>query len=204
MTKVIAIIPVKSDSKRFLDKNFKEISRGIPLIINTLDKLFKCGQVDEVYISTDDVKRVHDIVSTTPRLSDYVLSNIQIVKRPANLVGDAKLEDVVKNVYKEHMDTSQSYTFVLTQITSPLWNYNELTHAILKHKEITLPIISVSPNYHPNGCFYIINSSDLFNTDSFYTNNIYLKVLSWKQSIDIDYEYQLYIAKAIYSNTVYM
>lgn len=204
MPKTIAIIPVKSDSKRFPDKNFKEISLDNPLIINTLDKLFKCGQIDDVYISTDDVARVHSMVSYTDRLPDYAFAHIHIVERPANLVGGAKSEDVMYDVYDKHLDHTKQYTFILAQVTSPTWHPTYLKHAIVKHHELKVPIISVSPDFKPNGCFYIINLVDLHDNNSLYSNNMYLKVLPWEQSIDIDYEYQLHIAQAIYSERIYL
>ena len=49
--KIVAIIPIKQNSQRVKNKNFKKIN-NIPLYELTLKKLKKCN-FDEVYVDTD-------------------------------------------------------------------------------------------------------------------------------------------------------
>ena len=49
--RVVAIVPIKSDSKRVHKKNFKKV-QGKPLYHYILDKLKKCN-FDDVYVDTD-------------------------------------------------------------------------------------------------------------------------------------------------------
>ena len=49
--KVVVIVPIKKNSKRVKNKNFRKIN-GIPLFKITLDKLKKCN-FDEIYVDSD-------------------------------------------------------------------------------------------------------------------------------------------------------
>ena len=51
MTKIVAIIPIKSNSERVTKKNFKKI-RGKPLYEYLLNKLTNV-HFDEIYVDTD-------------------------------------------------------------------------------------------------------------------------------------------------------
>lgn len=191
--KKIAIIPLKSDSKRFPRKNFKLID-GKSLLMNTIDKLYEAG-VDMIIISTDIEEEVFHMITPTARF-------IFIYNRPENLMGDAKTEQVVMDIINETETNSLSllkdYTIVLTQVTSPLWKPHRLKFAIekLKHDGID-SVVSVSPDYSPNGCFYVFNKNTFLKHNKFFTNNTYLVSLPWKESIDIDYEHELSIANAL-------
>ena len=49
--RVVAIVPIKSNSKRVHKKNFKKV-QGKPLYHYILDKLKKCN-FDDIYVDTD-------------------------------------------------------------------------------------------------------------------------------------------------------
>ena len=52
--KVVAIIPIKKNSKRVKGKNFKKIN-GRPLYSYLLNKLKKC-EFDEIFVDTDSIE----------------------------------------------------------------------------------------------------------------------------------------------------
>lgn len=192
--KTIGIIPIRSGSKRFPGKNFSSFN-GTTLIKNTVDKLLK-ARVDEIYISTDVPDKVKANVVTQPAAFD----NLYISERPKELAqDDSKTEDVILDVIESLTENhNDDYIIVLAQVTSPNWKPHSLLYAINKiiDKKVD-SVVSVSPDFKPNGCFYVIKKSTFLLHKKLYLPNMYLVDLTWKESADIDFEYQLYIAEAI-------
>lgn len=193
--KTIGIIPVRSGSKRFPGKNFSLFNSNT-LIKNTIDKLVK-ARIDEIYISTDAPDEVRTNVITPPA----AFNKLYILDRPHDLAEDnSKIEDVILHIIEKIEDviSEEDYIIVLAQVTSPNWSPHSLIYAInrLEDKKVD-SVISVSPDFKPNGCFYVIKKSTFLLHKKLYLPNMYLVDLTWKESTDIDFEYQLYIAEAI-------
>lgn len=190
--KTIGLIPIRSGSKRFPDKNFSAFN-NTTLIYNTIDKLVS-ARVDEIYISTDAPEKVKSILWTLPA----AFTKAYILDRPKELAEDnSKIEDAILDII-DKIQSDEDYIIVLAQVTSPNWSPHSLIYAInkLEYKKVD-SVISVSPDFKPNGCFYIIKKSTFLLHKKLYLSNMYLIDLSWSESTDIDYEYQLYIAEAI-------
>ncbi len=188
--KKVAIIPVRSGSKRFHGKNFSKFS-GSTLIENTIAKLRK-AKINKIIISTDVPEKVLLTVKED--------KNTCIYKRPTELAqDDSKIEDVIFDVVNRlKYQQEEDYIIVLAQVTSPNWLPHSLIYAISKLEDKGLDsVVSVSPDYKPNGCFYIFKMSTFLKSKKIYSSNMYLVDLNWTDSIDIDFEYQLYIAEAI-------
>ncbi len=183
--KTIAIIPIRSGSKRFPGKNFSSFN-GTTLIENTIAKLRK-AKVDDIIISTDVIQKVISLP-------------VMVMERPAELAqDDSKIEDVILYVIEKlQYPPEEDYIIILAQTSSPNWASYSLIYAInrLEDKKVD-SVVSVSPDFKPNGCFYVIKKSTFLLYKKLYLPNMYLVDLTWKESADIDFEYQLYIAEAI-------
>ncbi len=183
--KTIAIIPVRSGSKRFPGKNFSKFN-NTTLIENTIAKLQK-AKIDDIIISTDTIQKVISLP-------------VMVMERPKELAqDDSKIEDVIFDIIEKlQYPPEEDYIIVLAQVTSPNWSPHSLIYAInrLEDKKVD-SVVSVSPDFKPNGCFYVIKKSTFLLYKKLYLPNMYLVDLSWKESADIDFEYQLYIAEAI-------
>ncbi len=198
--KKVAIIPLKSDSVRFKEKNFKYIN-NIPLVANTINKLYESG-VDTVIVTTD--KTLYTFKLIYDNLTHFKCQKTFLFERSDNLMGDAKTELVVHDIIKE-IDAIKSiglddkdYIIVLTQVTSPLWNPEKLKLAL--HKLDTTDadsVISVSPNYMPNGCFYVFRKSTFLQINKIFTDKSFLITMPWEESVDIDFEHELSISNAL-------
>lgn len=181
--RTIAIIPVRSNSKRFPRKNFS-LFNDTTLIENTIAKLKK-AKIDEIIISTDVPEKV-------------IRYPVMVMKRPSELAqDDSKIEDVILDVVEKIQDP-EDFIIVLAQVTSPNWSPHSLIYAIhkLENKKVD-SVVSVCPDFKPNGCFYVIKKSTFLLHKKLYLPNMYLIDLNWKESTDIDFEHQLYIAEAI-------
>lgn len=186
----IGLIPIRSGSKRFPGKNFMSFN-NTTLIQNTINKLKEAG-VNHIYILSDDIEKPKE-------LFDSKDNGITLIKRPGILSRDESTTDEVINYFLFNTPTDGNFTIVLCQVTSPNWGSHILKYALHKHDyykhEKTL--VSVSPDYKPNGCFYIFTKSKFLKYNKIYSPDLYLVILDWKQCTDIDYEYQLRIAEAL-------
>ena len=183
--KTIGIIPVRKGSKRFPGKNFSAFNETT-LIENTINKL-RHARIDDIIISTDAIQKV-------------IRLPVMVMERPKELAqDDSKIEDVILDVIEKlQYPPDEDYIIVLAQVTSSNWSPHSLIYAInrLEDKKVD-SVVSVSPDYKPNGCFYVIKKSTFLLHKKLYLPNMYLVDLPWKESTDIDFEYQLYIAEAI-------
>lgn len=195
--KTLGIIPVRSGSKRFPGKNFSKFNETT-LIENTIDKLLK-AHIDSIVVSADT--NALEMIKGMNIKSNPIVT---FITRPSYLAqDDSRIEDVIldviyrlKTIQPEYLE--EDYIIVLAQVTSPNWSPHSLAYSIhrLEDKKVD-SVISVSPDYKPNGCFYIIRKSTFVRSNKLYLNNCYLVKLDWEASCDIDYEYQLYIAQAL-------
>lgn len=197
--KTYGLIPVKSQSTRFPDKNFSEFcspTNGLRsnLISNTINKLLK-ARIDKIFISTDTPEKVNEKIVSPPAAFD----NLYILKRPKELATPETTQDEVIHDFISQLSIEKNYVIILCQVTSPNWYPHRLSYALNKLKQHRKTIVSVSPDYKPNGCFYIFTKEMFLQHQSIYNhdNGIYLVVIPWKESTDIDYPYQLPIAEAI-------
>lgn len=204
--RTFGLIPLKSESKRFPGKNFSVLN-GKSLIVNTLKKML--GSIDTVFILTDDPERISFILKMheyKPKeyseiyTKENIESGIYIVPRSKESCNSfAQTENVVDEFINYIRFFDEDYTIVICQVTSPNWESHVLKYALHKHDyyKYEKTIISVSPDYKPNGCFYIFTKNKFLKYRKIYSPDLYLVLLDWKQCTDIDYEYQLRIAEAL-------
>ena len=76
--KTVAIIPIKSHSKRLKRKNFKIIN-GKPLYRYLLDNLHKCN-FDEIYIDSDSKEIEKYCLKKYLFIKDYKISKIMLME----------------------------------------------------------------------------------------------------------------------------
>ena len=112
MSKVLAIIPVKLNSKRLIKKNIK-LLKGYPLFLWTYAAAKACKNIDKIVISTES-KKVLNIVKK------YGYKNFY--QRPKKLtLSNTTNSDVVLDVIKYEKKRGYKYDHaLLLQPTSPI------------------------------------------------------------------------------------
>lgn len=198
--KTVAIIPLKSDSVRFKEKNFKYMN-DVPLVANTINKLYESG-VDIVIVTTDKILYAFCLINNASNV--HKCQTTHLFERSSDLMGDTETELVVHDIIKE-IDTKKDiilddndYIIVLTQVTSPLWNPSKLKLALYKLDKADIDsVISVSPSFAPNGCFYVFSKSTFLQTNKIFTDKSFLITMPWEESVDIDFEHELSISNAL-------
>lgn len=132
--KVVAIIPIKTISKRVKGKNFKKIN-GKPLYELTLKKLKYCN-FDEVYVDTD-----------SDEIKDYCASNkINIINRLRSLSKNSANGNDLLNY---HASIIEADIYFQLFITAPLLKIKTINNCIkiLKNNKKIDSILTAKSKY---------------------------------------------------------
>jgi CMP-N-acetylneuraminic acid synthetase len=102
--KIVAFVPLKANSQRLKNKNFKTIDNK-PLFKYILDELVKASFINQIYLFTN------------ADLSLYELpNNISVINRSIELDQDQVLG---LDIYKEFVNTINADWYILCHATSP-------------------------------------------------------------------------------------
>lgn len=204
MSKTIAIIPARGNSKRLPGKNIKELG-GIPLLAHSILYAQRFALINEVYVSTDDA----EIKKTALQYG------AKVIDRPAALSGDLEpTVSALKHVLEAIADKVENV--VLLQPTNPLRPENLLQQAFSLYQEKELASLftvsrdhhklgkiqsqkfipynyevgqrsqDLEPLYYENGLLYITKANAILN-DEIITENAYpLEVNHPFAAVDID------------------
>ncbi len=218
--KVIAIIPVRKNSKGIKNKNLFKIGK-YSLLERTILIGKKCKLIDKVYVSTDCKKMF--------QISKNYDVNLKKLRAKHLSTSKALTIDVIKNVIKEKK-IKDSYILLL-QATSPFRTL-EMTNSFLKKfkkSKNTNSSVSLTRFFHPhpekiqiieknfvksylnkesmrprqylpevyclNGLFYIAKSEQLVNKNSFFSNKTSPFIVKYDQSLNLDLPDDLLILK---------
>ena len=113
--KVVVIVPIKKNSKRVKNKNFKKIN-GLPLYKITLNKLKKC-KFDEIYVDSDS-QEIENFCK---------LKGIKFIKRKPFLATDKANGNHLLNYHRKLIDADYYFQIL---ITSPLLKIKTINNCI--------------------------------------------------------------------------
>lgn len=121
---LIALLPMKKNSERVPNKNFR-IFNGKPLYRWVLDSLLSINACDQVIINTD----AYDILNHDPIIkSDRVL----IRERRKDLRGDHVSMNLI---IEDDLANSDADVYLMTHTTNPLLSVGTLDDALNQYKE---------------------------------------------------------------------
>lgn len=218
--KVVAILPLRSGSKRIKDKNIRTVGY-YPLFVHIIETCLSIPEVNKIIVSTDSSKYASLVKKY------FKDKRVVISLRPSILAqDDTKTECVIKQVITEFKLASQYIYALLVQATNPLTSSHDISAGIRKiNNEKLNSVFSVAesrrfylrdedqlinrpmtqekiPELYETGCFW------LFKIDKFLTeeNRIikpfgYIKV-DEKNTLDIDNTDEIYLADLILAKKV--
>lgn len=133
--RVIATICARGGSKGLPGKNLRPFA-GRPLIMHTIAHALACGEIDAVYVSTDDVQ-IADIARAAGATVPYM--------RPAELATDeAGKLPVIEHLVSHLERQGELITHVIDlQPTSPLRESTDISAAIATRQDAEL-VVSVA------------------------------------------------------------
>jgi len=214
--KIVVIVPIKKNSKRVFNKNFREIN-GIPLYRYLLDKL-KNSNFDEIFIDSDSdeikeysLKNNFSYIDRLPKLKNdnangnhLLLHHQKIIDADfyfqlfvtAPLLKIQSINSCIK-ILKEHdsiLTCNSLYTW--TWFKKKPINYNP---KILPRSQDAEPIVIETTG------LYGIKNDSLVKNQSRIGDNPYFFEVSAEESMDLDTEedfdlLQYYIKKNLYTN----
>lgn len=120
MGKVIAIIPARGGSERVKNKNIRNLN-GFPLIAWTIYDLKDAKLIDDIYVSTDDIK-IEEIVSTY---------DVKIIERPKYLADSlTHIDEVIIHALDNIKEECE--LIGIFQCTTPFRDPKKIDEGILK------------------------------------------------------------------------
>ncbi len=150
-TRIIAVIPAKSDSKRLPDKNITQIG-GRPLLYYTLKTAKECGLLDKVYVSTDS----EEIAKIARQ------KKVSVIMRPSSLGGETPVVEVYRHAL-DNMEEKDVTHIVALQPDHPDRTVDlEKTIKYAIEKDLD-DLISVDSNGYKNGSIRIMKAEALRN-----------------------------------------
>ncbi len=213
---MIIFIPIKEESQRVPNKNFRKIN-GIELYKNLLYKLTN----HKVFIDTDSNKIIDAVKN------DKKLKNVCTYKRKQHLLGhEVSVCDLIENFIIEKSMHNKSICQI--HVTSPfikektlttafskfksgydsivscniyqnrLWRKEKYGYCPVNHNPIKLEQTQDLPKfYEENSLFYMFQADKFLKTKSRIGNNPYFYACNFPENIDIDTEDDWSIAKTI-------
>ncbi|MEP1487177.1 MAG: acylneuraminate cytidylyltransferase family protein [Algibacter sp.] len=138
--KTIVIIPARKGSKRLPEKNTKLLS-GVPLIVYSILYAKKHAFIDQIYVTTNDLK-VKKIA---------IQYGAKVIDRPDSLSGDLEPTVTALNHVLEVIELEVE-NVILLQVTNPLRPLNMLKDAfeIFNNKKLE-SLFTVTKNNHKLG-----------------------------------------------------
>lgn len=122
--KIVAIIPIKSVSRRVKGKNFKKIA-GKPLYRHLLDKLSKC-KFDEIFIDSD-----------SKEIENYCKKkNYSFIKRKPELSKDNANGNDLLNFHASIIDADYYFQLFVTAPLLKVKSINECIKILKNNKKI--------------------------------------------------------------------
>tara|TARA_B100000886_G_scaffold340036_1_gene307580 strand:+ start:7279 stop:7980 length:702 start_codon:yes stop_codon:yes gene_type:complete len=222
-SKFVSIIPIRSGSKGFPNKNIIPL-KGIPLYKHSL---FQSQRIIPKTLISTDIEMV---------LKERNQENIIVLRRPKQLCGDSiQMKEVLIDIFQKHEKDLSESIIILLQVTSPLRQDKDIKNAIkmyqtgkysmimsvtetdssilkcgfvddskfinLKNENYTFSNRQELPKiYKPNGAIYIFSTKDFMKEKNFPHNSIGAYFMPSEYSIDIDTKQDLNLIEEMLSS----
>lgn len=198
---ILGITPARGGSKGIPKKNIKMIA-GKPLLAWTIEEAKKSKLIDKYVVSTED-KEIAKVAQSF---------GAEVLLRPAKLATD---EASTESVLKDAANFFKCDTIVLLQATSPVrksglidecvrefidGGYDSLaTGFMCKYKEYGKNYLrrqDIEGFFYDDGNVYVMKA-DLIRMGDRYGKNIARKLISRFENVEIDDEFDLWLAEQI-------
>lgn len=217
MTRIVAIVPMRHDSKRVPGKNYRPMGDR-PLYHHIVHTLLQVPQVSQVVIDTDSDLIRFDAARNFPQ--------VKVVDRPAQLRADTvPMNDVLLNTiakfdadlylqthstnpllssrtihegidrFLQHFPMYDS-CFGVTRVQSRLWD--QLCRPVNHNPAILLRTQDLPPIYEENSCLYLFTRDTLRQQHNRIGVRPMMLEISRREAMDIDEEEDFLIAEMMF------
>lgn len=211
--KVVAMVPIKLNSERVKEKNLRPFCDGKPLVQFILEALVKSKKIDEVYV-----------YCSSERIKEYLVDGVKFLKRPEFLdENTSNCNDIIREFMKEveadyyvvsHATAPFTKTESIDRCIDAVADDSEYDSAFTVDKIQTFMWESGKPmNFDPSHfprtqdlepIYMETSGAFVFSKDVFETYNRRIGVkpclveVEPIESCDIDTEYDMMVAQALY------
>lgn len=114
--KVVAMVPIKLNSERVKEKNLRPFCDGKPLVKFILEALIKCEKIDDVYV-----------YCSSERIKEYLIDGVKFLKRPEFLdENTSNCNDIIREFMKE----VEADYYVVSHATAPFTKSESIDRCI--------------------------------------------------------------------------
>lgn len=114
--KIVAMVPIKLDSERVKEKNLRLFYDGKPLVQFILNALVQSRLIDEIYVYCSD-----------DRIKEYLIEGVKYLKRPEYLnLNTSNCNDIIREFMKE---VDADY-YVVSHATAPFTKTESIDRCI--------------------------------------------------------------------------
>lgn len=221
--KNIAIIPARGGSKGIYKKNIRQFA-GKPLIAYTIIEAIKSKRFDKVIVSTDDdeigkiskkygaevIKRPGDLAKDDTHTIDVIFhlidillkqydhSTIIVLLQPTSPL--RTVNDINNSIELFLKKECESVIGVCESTHPPQWSLKiegEFLKLVFNNDNFKMRRQDLHKSYYPNGAIYIASIETLIKYKSFYCQYTLPYIMPIERSIDIDNEFDLFLAEIL-------
>lgn len=213
---ISAIVPIKRESQRVPNKNFRTINEK-PLFFWIITTLHSSDYIDEIVINCDDIY-------VEQQLNEH-FDFLKFVYRPTELIGN---EISMNKIIEYTIPYCKNDSIIQTHTTNPLLSVDTINDVIEKHLKSNSNFFSVTSLqerlydkkgkpinhkiseliqtqdletlYIENSGFYVFTKENFKNNDSRVSSNSTFFETTFPENIDIDNEYDFQIADLVLKN----
>lgn len=114
--KIVAMVPIKLNSERVKEKNLRPFYDGKPLVRFILEALLGCKRVDEIYVYCSD-----------DRIAGYLPDGVRYLKRPGFLDSDSSN---CNDIIREFIKVVDADYYVVSHATAPFTKSDSIDRCI--------------------------------------------------------------------------
>jgi len=209
---MIVLIPARGGSKGLPDKNIK-LLLGKPLIAYTIEAALNSSKIEEVYVSTDDVKiakiakeygakvpflRPVKLAQDNSKAIDTYLfmldkwkeagedvNEFMVLQPTSPLKTTGDIDEAISLFYEKNADSVVSYTKEAHPITWHKYINEDLSFSSIFEDNIKNRQEN-RVSYYPNGAIYIFKSNIIKNK-KYFSEKSFAYIMERNNSVDIDY-----------------
>ncbi len=213
---ISAIVPIKRESQRVPNKNFRTINNK-PLFFWIITTLHSSEYIDEIVINCDEI-------FVEEQLNEH-FDFLKFVYRPIELIGN---EISMNKIIEYTIPYCKNDSIIQTHTTNPLLSVDTINDVIEKHLQLKSDFFSVTSLqerlydqkgnainhktseliqtqdleklYIENSGFYVFTKENFKNNDGRVSSHSTFYETTFPENIDIDNEYDFQIADLVLKN----
>jgi len=216
LEKIVALVPMRHDSKRVPGKNFRPMC-GKPLYAHIIETLLSVEAISQVVVDTDSPPVIEGLTRDYPQVkvllrpeelrADTTPTNEILVYDTAQAPADLYLQTHSTNpllkaqTIRHAIDQlRQSYPeydslFGVTRLQTRLWD--ELGRAVNHNPAVLLRTQDLPPIYEENSCIYLFTRETLISRRNRLGERPMMFEIDAREATDIDVELDFVIAETL-------